>query len=111
QPAAEAPPLLLRDRPHVRAAYDEYVHKEWEPWARRDRPLQRAQRIYTDLFRLHQSQQRLGEAYDVVMGIRHLAWRTPAGRSIRRHLVVAQTDVRFDADRGVISVTAAVDGA
>ena len=30
---------------------------------------------------------------------------------VRRHLVVAQTDVRFDADRGVISVTAAADGA
>jgi very-short-patch-repair endonuclease len=111
-PADGAPPVLvLRDRPDVRAAYDAYVEAEWGPWARRDRPLQRAQRIYTDLFRLHQSQQRLGEAYEVVMGIGQLAWRTPAGQTVRRHLVVAQTDVRFDADRGVISVTAAADGA
>ncbi|HEY4025976.1 MAG TPA: AAA domain-containing protein, partial [Candidatus Dormibacteraeota bacterium] len=111
-PVELAPPqLLLEDRPDVRAAYDEYVQREWAPWARRDRPLQRAQRIYTDLFRLHQSQQRLGEAYEVVMGIGHLAWRTPAGQTVRRHLVVAQTDVRFDAGRGVISVTAAADGA
>src|SRR5262249_48869069 len=106
-----APPQLLADRPDVRAAYDEYVAGEGRPWARRDRPLQRAQRIYTDLFRLHQSQQRLGEAYEVVMGIGLLAWRTPSGNAVRRHLIVAQTDVRFDADRGVISVTAAADGA
>src|SRR5215467_4084754 len=105
------PPQLLADRPEVRAAYDEYVAGEWGPWAQRDRPLQRAQRIYTDLFRLHQSQQRLGEAYEVVMGIGLLAWRTPSGNAVRRHLVVAQTDIRFDADRGVISVTAAADGA
>ncbi|TMC13222.1 MAG: hypothetical protein E6J41_01150 [Chloroflexi bacterium] len=106
-----APPQVLADRPDVRAAYDEYLAGEWRPWALRDRPLQRAQRIYTDLFRLHQSQQRLGEAYEVVMGIGLLAWRTPSGNAVRRHLIVAQTDVRFDADRGVISVTAAADGA
>jgi hypothetical protein len=106
-----APPQLLADRPDVRAAYDDYVAREWGPWALRDRPLQRAQRIYTDLFRLHQSQQRLGEAYEVVMGIGLLAWRTPSGNAVRRHLIVAQTDVRFDADRGVISVTGAADGA
>ncbi|HYW25308.1 MAG TPA: AAA domain-containing protein [Terriglobales bacterium] len=106
-----APPQLLAARPDVRAAYDEYVEREWGPWAERDRPLQRAQRIYTDLFRLHQSQQRLGEAYEVVMGIGLVAWRTPSGNTVRRHLIVAQTDVRFDADRGVISVTAAADGA
>src|SRR5215472_1302058 len=105
------PPQLLADRPDVRAEYEEYVAREWGPWAQRDRPLQRAQRIYTDLFRLHQSQQRLGEAYEVVMGIGLVAWRTPSGNVVRRHLVVAQTDVRFDADRGVISVTAAADGA
>jgi very-short-patch-repair endonuclease len=108
----EGPPqILLQDRPDVRAAYDEYVEREWGPWAQRDRPLQRTQRIYTDLFRLHQSQQRLGEAYEVVMGIGLLAWRTPSGQAVRRHLLVAQTEVRFDADRGTISVTAAGDGA
>src|SRR5262245_15782186 len=108
----DAPPqILLQDQPEIRTAYDDYVRREWAPWAMRDRPLQRAQRIYTDLFRLHQSQERLGEAYEVIMGIGHLAWRKPSGELVRRHLVIAQTDVRFDADRGTISVTAAADGA
>jgi REase_MTES_1575/AAA domain len=111
EPEAERPLLQLADRPEVRTAYDDWLARDWRPWAVRDRPLQRAQRIYTDLFRLHQSQQRLGEAYEVVMGIGHLSWIAPSGRQVSRHLVVAQTDVRFDADRGVISVTAAADGA
>jgi hypothetical protein len=115
EPAGEgeepAPPALLADHPEIRAALDDYVAREWGPWALRDRPHQHAQRIYTDLFRLHQSQQRLGEAYEVVLGMGLLAWRTPSGRGVRRHLIVAQTDVRFDADRGIISVTAAADGA
>src|SRR5262245_38408329 len=105
------PQILLQDQPETRTAYDEYVTREWAPWATGDRPLQRVQRVYTDLFRLRQSQERLGEAYEVVMGMGHLAWRKPSGQVVRRHLVIAQTDVRFDADRGTISVTAAADGA
>jgi very-short-patch-repair endonuclease len=106
-----APVVTLDQRPELRGLYDAYTRRQWKPWAERDRLLQQAQRIYTDLFRIHQWQQRLGEAYEVVMGIGHLAWRLPTGEAVRRHLVVAQADVRFDAERGVITVTAAADGA
>jgi hypothetical protein len=101
----EAPP------PDVMAAIDTYTRAEWAPWAERDRVLQQAQRVYTDLFRIHQSQQRLGEAYEVVLGIGQLAWRAPSTGTISRHVLVAQAEVRFDADRGVITVAAAADGA
>src|SRR5205807_2454214 len=86
------------------AAWHAYLRERWSPWAERDRVLQQAQRIYTDLFRVYQSQQRLGEAYEVVLGLGHLSWRTPSGHVVARHVVVAQANVRFDADRGVISV-------
>ncbi|MBO0682407.1 MAG: AAA family ATPase, partial [Candidatus Dormibacteraeota bacterium] len=102
--------MRLEEHPQVRWAYDQYLDR-WRPWAEKDRVLRRQQRVYTDLFRLHQAQRRLGEAYEVVMGLGHLSWRTPSGAAVRRHLVVAQTDVRFDADAGVITVVAAVDGA
>jgi REase_MTES_1575/AAA domain len=111
-PAPPEPPVLrLADHPGVRAAWAAYVRDEWTPWAERDRVLQRAQRVYTDLFRVHQSQQRLGEAYEVVLGLGQLAWRVPHGDTISRHVVVAQADVRFDADRGLITVAAPADGA
>jgi len=101
----------LSERPDVRDLYDDYVERRWWPWAEHDRALGRQQSVYTDLFRLHQSQQRLGEAYEVVLGLGHLAWNAPSGTAVRRHLIVAQTDVRFDAARGVITVVAASDGA
>jgi transcription elongation GreA/GreB family factor/very-short-patch-repair endonuclease len=111
-PAGEKPKwATLGERPDVSHAYHEYVDRAWWPWAERDRVVRHQQRVYTDLFRLHQSQRRLGEAYEVVMGLGHLSWRTPSGVTVRRHLVVAQSDVRFDAHAGVISVVAAVDGA
>src|SRR5499427_2930375 len=39
-PAADdlPPQLLLEDHPEIRIAYDEYVEREWTPWATRDRP-------------------------------------------------------------------------
>src|SRR5579884_1130932 len=110
----EAPPLAdgaATLEPELRLAYETYVDRFWRPWAEADRVLQHQQRIYTDLFRLHHLQQRFGEAYEVVMGIGLLAWRTPSGATIHRHLIVAQTDVRFDPERAVITVTADVDGA
>ena len=85
----EPPVILLSDRPDVSSAWHTYVRELWGPWAERDRVLQQAQRIYTDLFRIYQSQQRLGEAYEVVLGIGHLSWRTPSGKDVARHVVVA----------------------
>jgi hypothetical protein len=112
-PPAEAapPPAAVPPPADVRAAWDEYVRARWLPWAEADRVARRAQRVYTDLFRMHQSQQRLGEAYEVVLGLGQLAWRTPSGAIVSRHVVVAQAEVRFDADRGVITVAAPADGA
>jgi AAA domain len=108
----EEPPWVRFDEMSVAGrAHAQYVDGRWRPWAELDRARRRQQQVYTDLFRLHQSQQRLGEAHEVVMGLGHLSWRTPSGVAVRRHLVVAQSDVRFDARAGVISVVAAVDGA
>jgi REase_MTES_1575/AAA domain len=108
---APVPVVQLADRPEIRAAWDDYVRTQWAPWAERDRVLQQVQRIYADLFRIHQTQQRLGEAYEVALGLGHLVWRTPSDAVVSRHVLVAQADVRFDADRGVITVMAAADGA
>jgi AAA domain len=109
--AEERPTVSLQDRPDVSAAWHAYLREQWTPWARGDRVLRRAQRVYGDLFQMYQWQRRLGEAYEVVLGIGHLTWRTPSGEGVARHVLVAQADVRFDPDHGVISVTASADGA
>ena len=41
----------------------------WWPWAEADRRVQAIQRVYTQLFSIYQKQQRLGEQYEVVLGL------------------------------------------
>lgn len=59
----------LEDHPEVSTAWDNYVQDSWWPWAERDRELRLVQNVYNDLFAVYQKQQRLGEAYEVVIGM------------------------------------------
>ena len=79
-------------------------------WAEEDRRLQRIQRIYTELFSIYQRQERLGEAYEVVLGLGLLTWRT-SNREIRRHILTAKTSLTFEPTQGIITVGPAAEGA
>jgi hypothetical protein len=63
------------------------------------------------LFSIYQKQQKLGEAYEAVLGLGLLTWKTANGHEIRRHVITAQIVLMFDAVRGVIGVRAAPEGA
>lgn len=101
----------LAEHPEVLRAWNEYLREEWQPWADIDKKLRRILQVYTDLFSIYQRQQRLGESYEVVLGLGYLSWTTPSGQSVRRHLVTAQTSLTFDAVRGIISAGPAGEGA
>ena len=103
--------LRLEAHPEIRAAWEQYVEDRWWPWAEEDRRLQKVQRVYTELFSIHQKQQRLGEQYEVVLGIGALSWKLPDGYEVFRHLIAAHSSVTFDSTRGVISVGPAGEGA
>src|SRR6267142_89853 len=99
------------DRPEIVQAWTEYLSNEWQPWAEVDKRLKRIFSIYTELFSIYQRQQRLGEAYEVILGLGFLSWSTPSGQTVRRHLVTAQTALTFDPVRGIVSVGVAGEGA
>ena len=101
----------LTHNPEIVAIWEKYMDQEWMPWALEDQRLQRIQRIYTELFTMYQRQQRLGEAYEVVVGIGYLTWKTQEGQEIKRHIITAQTSISFDSVRGVITVGPAGEGA
>lgn len=103
--------IRLDDVPEVKKAWERYLQEKWWPWAVQDRRLQAIQRIYTDLFFIYQKQQKLGEAYEVVLGLGFLTWKTARGEQIRRHLMTAQTVLTFDAVRGIMTVRSAPEGA
>ncbi|MGH7427066.1 MAG: AAA domain-containing protein [Candidatus Methylomirabilaceae bacterium] len=102
---------LLEDHPEIKSLWERYVETHWWPWAEADRRVQSVQRVYTQLFSIYQKQQRLGEQYEVVLGLGLLLWRTPDGQEVRRHLVAASTNVAFDAARGIMTVGPAGEGA
>jgi len=103
--------IELTHNPEIVALWEKYMDQEWMPWALEDQRLQRIQRIYTALFTMYQRQQRLGEAYEVVVGIGYLTWRTQEEQEIKRHIITAQTSIGFDSVRGVITVGPAGEGA
>ena len=97
--------------PNLEAEWDEYVKDQWVPWAEEDRELQVVQDVYTELFSIYQKQKKLGEAYEVIVGLGFLVWRTQDGHEIRRHIITAQTSLEFDSKSGLISVGPAGQGA
>ena len=101
----------LEDHPEIQARWDSYIQEAWMSWAEEDRRRQRVQRTYNRLFSIYQRQQRLGEAYEVVVGVGLLDWQPPSGKPVRRHLVTAQASLDFDAARGVIAVVPGAEGA
>jgi len=101
----------LGECPEIKSLWERYVEGEWLSWAKDDRRLQAVQKAYTDLFSIYQKQQRLGEAYEVVVSFGYLTWRTSSGHEVKRHILTAQTSITFDASRGVIALVPAGGGA
>ncbi len=100
----------LEDYPEVEQEWNRYLEEQWEPWAELHRRWQAVQKVYTTLFTIHQGQQRLGEEYELVLGIGLLTWRTPSGHSVRRHLITARASLNFEAKLGKFTVVPEPDG-
>ena len=100
----------LEDFPAITRQWELYVENHWWPWALEDRRQQTIQAIYNDLFAAYQTQERLGEAFETVVGVGLLTWKPPHGPEVRRHVVAGQVTVEFDSSTGSISVAPAAEG-
>jgi len=67
----EGPPsfLKLEDHPQVQEQWLRYLIEQWNPWAERHRRWESVQRIYGELFSMHSRQKRLGEEYELLLGL------------------------------------------
>lgn len=100
----------LEDYPEIQQEWNQYLEEQWLPWAELHRRWQAVQEVYTSLFAIHQSQQRLGEEYELVLGVGLLTWQTLSGQIIRRHLVTAKASLDFEAKLGKFTVVPDLDG-
>ena len=101
----------LEDHPDVQKAWDRYVQDKWLPWTEEHNVWEKVHKVYSALFAIHQEQLRLGEEYELVLGLGLLTWQTPTGQRARRHLVVADAILEFEARLGKFTVRPHTEGA
>lgn len=101
----------LDEYPEIQTAWDSFVQDKWLPWAEAHDAWEKVHNVYSGLFAIHQDQLRLGEEYELVLGIGLLSWQTASGQRIRRHLVVADATLEFEARLGKFIVRPHTDGA
>jgi AAA domain len=111
----EEAPLIerhLEDYPEVTRAYERY-RPAWQAWSDEYRRRAAIQRIYAELFHLHNQVQKQGEIVELVVGLGLLDWpgSQEKSASVRRHTITARVDLNFDPAAGVIRLEAAADGA
>lgn len=93
----------------VEALHKSYL-ETWKAWAANDHGLHLALKAYAALYTMHQKQLRLGETFEVILGVGYLTWKAPGGYTVKRHALVARCDVSFDTELGVMTVTPAAEG-
>lgn len=101
----------LEEYPEVQRAWDRHVEDKWLPWTEEHNVWERVHKIYSALFAIHQEQLRLGEEYELVLGLGLLTWQTPTGQRVRRHLIVADAILEFEARLGKFTVRPHTEGA
>ncbi len=101
----------LEDHPEIQRAWERYVEEKWLPWTGEHNAWKKVQEVYSALFAIHQEQLRLGEEFELVLGLGLLTWQTPSGQRARRHLVVADAILEFEARMGRFTVRPHTEGA
>jgi hypothetical protein len=101
----------LEDFPGIRDAWNQYVEGKWLPWAEAHAEWEKLHGIYSALFAIHQRQLGLGEEYELLLGLGLLTWQTPTGQRVRRHLIVADCVLEFEAGAGRFVVRPHAEGA
>lgn len=100
----------LEEHPEVRPVWDRYVEEKWLPWREDHHAWEKIHKVYSALFAIHQEQLRLGEEYELVLGLGLLTWQTPTGQRVRRHLIVADAILKFEARLSIFTVRPHTEG-
>ncbi len=101
----------LEKKSEIKRAWDRYVEDKWLPWTEEHNAWEKVHKVYSELFAIHQDQLRLGEEYELVLGLGLLTWQMPTGLRVRRHLVVADATLEFEARLGKFIVRPHAEGA
>ena len=110
EPSYSSPVIRLADNPRILQEWEHYIHDSWLPWSEVYRRWKAADEIYFRLFSIYQQIKKLGERYELLVGLGLLTWETPNNQRIRRHLVVGDAYLAFDADQAKFELQGAPEG-
>lgn len=102
--------LHLQDFADIQKTWEDYINNHWLPWTELYRRYSIIQKVYGDLFLIHQELQKLGEQYELVFCIGLLTWRSPLGHITKRHLITAKASLQFEPHLGQFLVRPSSDG-
>jgi len=100
----------LEDYPDVVKKWEQYVMQKWILWTENHNQWEAIQKAYSKLFTIYQEQLKLGEEYELVIGLGLLTWQTPQNQQIQRHLLVATASLGFESRLGKFTVRPNADG-
>lgn len=101
----------LEDHPSVERQWERYVLEQWIPWTEEHNEWASVHKVYSRLFTIHQEQLKLGEEYELIVGIGLLNWTTPDNQRVRRHVLVSNAVLEFDTALRRFTVRPNLDGA
>ncbi|WML53328.1 AAA domain-containing protein [Neobacillus sp. PS3-12] len=96
--------LYLMDHPDILPIFDSYIRNDWNRWKEEFIRYDKIQEIYTKLFSIYQQRKKLGEQYELVIGIGLLNWKTSDGQLAHRHVLTVSCLFQFDSSNGIIRV-------
>jgi hypothetical protein len=101
----------LENNPDVQRRWESYLQDKWLPWVEEHNAWEKVYKVYSALFAIHQAQLRLGEEYELVIGLGLLTWQTRTGHRVQRHLVVADAILEFEPRLGKFTLRPHTEGA
>ncbi|PAE37598.1 AAA domain-containing protein [Bacillus sp. 7884-1] len=102
--------LYLKDHPEITSSFDYYITGKWKPWQSEVLRVQRIQDIYEKLFTTYQKQKKLGEQFELIIGIGLLNWETANSNKVHRHLLTVPCSFEFDSNKAEIRVIPSAEG-
>ena len=102
--------IYLKDYPEITRNFDYYIKGKWQPWQSEVIRVQKIQEVYEKLFSIYQKQKKLGEQFEMVIGMGLLNWQTANSNKVHRHLLTVPCSFQFDSNNGVIRVIPSAEG-
>ena len=98
--------LHLSDYPEISELWDSYIEDAWKPWIESHKHWLSIQEVYEHLFGIQQQQKKLGEQFELVVGVGLLSHNDGTTKLIRRHLLTQRVELAFSTQQGMFEIRA-----